>query len=181
MHIRIPYVPSPYVTALREDHVLVEGHLDLTGEVLTAELTSYAGVLPLVPGDQVVVTDIAGGDAVATRLHQQRDCWLVEINIRVPEADDAAHEHWAAAELGAEMVAMEIADFAEVDRPSKFTIAVATDDFTWLQAYIAGSANVRSYTLLRQPGCVVDLDFERADLRLTDRPEYDVTGTKVWG
>lgn len=154
---------NPIIAALGGDSIPIsidENTLTVGGQ---ARLTSFAGGLPLAPGDTVRVDALS----VVQEVVAMKPLWIIELYCRQPTTLIAPGAHdpaswsidcmddtaWAAAELMADEVLRQ-AEVAGVTcvRSTSLTVTIAVEDRNWFDTWVKTSSHINCYRYLRTPG-----------------------------
>lgn len=166
-----------------KDNIYAES-LKVTGEPLEGEptgdspptgerlirLTSYAGAIPLVPGDVVTVENGA-----VTGIHELRKVWVLQIVTRTPDLDYVEGydpSNWDAAELTTDGLREQLHRYADSHRDSTYGITVVTESREWFDRVVLKHPAVAQVWAFREPREELDLAHEQKYLG-TDRIDQD--------
>jgi len=157
-------------------------------------LQSFAGAVPLVPGD-IVWAEPATEGLTLNSIIELAPVWVFEVDtstpqmMRAPGLDDPDNwdvagfddSNWEAAQLVADEVEKILGRATAVHRSTNHSVTLVTESREWFDRFVETNPHVTAYTVLREPGQVIDLDFALRDVgaSLGHLPIYDKHGVKI--
>jgi len=153
-----------------------------------AVLTQFASGVSLVPGDVVTIEDGA-----LTGIQELAPVWVFEVYANTPnlikapglhdpsnwDLDGLDDNNWQAAQIAADEMVAHFARATAVERTTNFTIRLATESRVWFDQLVAVHPHVDFYSVIREPGELIDLDQELHSRGEGVRPMFDKHGARI--
>lgn len=181
--IWIPYPENPKGMPESECGARCAGELVDQNPSTALRLTTFAGLLPLGPGDVLDFRRGYDGDPapfVATNVRSTLPRWIIEVHARMPHMSPGdvfpSTVEWGSAQLSAdEMLKMIGERFDTMQQTTKYSALIATPSWQAFDEFLAACPQVGEYEVYRSPSSQISWDWMLA-AAWDERPVFNRNG-----